>query len=107
MKSCGLGWAGDHVADVPLGRVDIPIKEIMREAARPRGMRLASAAKIAYKLRQASQRARERVAEKRAGNHLRCAILCGTAASSACIGRLGTCAYAQASVVPRKSTSDD
>lgn len=43
----------------------------MREAARPRGMRLASAAKIAYKLRQASQRARDRVAEKKAGDHLR------------------------------------
>lgn len=67
--------AGDHAADVPLGRVDIPIKEIMREAARPRGMRLASAAKIAYKLRQASQRARERVADKHvAETHLRCSM---------------------------------
>ncbi len=73
---CDLfGWAGDHAADVPLGRVDIPIKEIMREAARPRGMRLASAAKIAYKLRQASQRARERVASQRAEDHLRCVML--------------------------------
>ncbi|CAL8462063.1 g1594 [Coccomyxa elongata] len=66
------GSNSDHAADVPLGRVDIPIKEIMREAARPRGMRLASAAKIAYKLRQASQRARERVADKHvAETHLR------------------------------------
>lgn len=64
--------AGDHTADVPLGRVDIPIKEIMREAARPSGMRLASAAKIAYKLRQSAQRARERVAASKEEKYLRC-----------------------------------
>ena len=42
---------------MPLGRVDIPIKEILREAQRPAGQRLASAAKVAYRLRQAAQRA--------------------------------------------------
>ncbi|CAK0771570.1 hypothetical protein CVIRNUC_003873 [Coccomyxa viridis] len=57
--------AGDPSADVPLGRVDIPIKEILREAQRPAGQRLASAAKVAYRLRQAAQRARAAVEARR------------------------------------------
>lgn len=56
---------GDPSADVPLGRVDIPIKEILREAQRPAGQRLASAAKVAYRLRQAAQRARAAVEARR------------------------------------------
>lgn len=50
---------------MPLGRVDIPIKEILREAQRPAGQRLASAAKVAYRLRQAAQRARAAVEARR------------------------------------------
>ncbi|CAL5228044.1 g11108 [Coccomyxa viridis] len=61
----------DPNADIPLGRVDIPIKEILREAARPSGQRLASAAKVAYKLRQAAQRARAAVEARRAADMLR------------------------------------
>ena len=53
--------AADHAADIPLGRVDIPVKEILREAARPSGMRLASAARVALRMRQAAQRARDRL----------------------------------------------
>ena len=65
--------AADPSADIPLGRVDIPIKEILREAARPAGQRLASAAKVAYKLRQAAQRARAAVEARKAESMLRCA----------------------------------
>jgi hypothetical protein len=64
--------AADPSADIPLGRVDIPIKEILREAARPAGQRLASAAKVAYKLRQAAQRARAAVEARKAESMLRC-----------------------------------
>ena len=53
--------------------MDIPIKEILREAARPAGQRLASAAKVAYKLRQAAQRARAAVEARKAESMLRCA----------------------------------
>ena len=63
--------AADPNADIPLGRVDIPIKEILREAARPSGQRLASAAKVAYKLRQAAQRARAAVEARHAADMLR------------------------------------
>ena len=56
---------GDPSVDLPLGRVDIPIKEILREAQRPAGQRLASAAKVAYRLRQAAQRARAAVEARR------------------------------------------
>ena len=64
--------AADPSADIPLGRVDIPIKEILREAARPAGQRLASAAKVAYKLRHAAQRARAAVEARKAESMLRC-----------------------------------
>ncbi len=63
--------AADASTDIPLGRVDIPIKEILREAARPSGQRLASAAKVAYKLRQAAQRARAAVEAKHKADLLR------------------------------------
>ena len=63
--------AADPNADIPLGRVDIPIKEILREAARPSGQRLASAAKVAYKLRQAAQRARAAVEARHVADRLR------------------------------------
>ena len=63
--------AADPNADIPLGRVDIPIKEILREASRPSGQRLASAAKVAYKLRQAAQRARAAVEARHAADMLR------------------------------------
>lgn len=71
MPSIATDCAADASTDIPLGRVDIPIKEILREASRPSGQRLASAAKVAYKLRQAAQCARAAVEAKHKADLLR------------------------------------